>query len=101
MRHWVRLVGFGWGPRKNKLYSVWLTVGFCVMHCALTDHCMPERGLCRAGWFAAAVPLGGFGREARGGRAGAAALAAAKCWAVGVPVRRHSRIKVACKKPEC
>lgn len=45
-----------------------------------------------AGWFAAAVPLGGFGREARGGRAGAAALAAAKCWAVGVPVRRHSRI---------
>ncbi len=41
------------------------------------------------GWFAAAVPLGGFGRAARGGRPGAAALAAAKCWAVGAPVRVH------------
>ncbi|KAK9838317.1 hypothetical protein WJX81_004248 [Elliptochloris bilobata] len=37
------------------------------------------------GWFAAAVPLGGFGRAACGERAGEAALAAAKCWAVGVP----------------
>ena len=49
-----------------------------------------------AGWFLAAAPLGGFGREARGGRAGAAALAAAKCWAVGVPVRMHNRVEVLC-----
>ncbi|GBF94799.1 hypothetical protein Rsub_07971 [Raphidocelis subcapitata] len=38
------------------------------------------------GWFAAAPFLGGYGRDARGGAAGPAAAAAAKCWAVGAPL---------------
>jgi hypothetical protein len=38
-----------------------------------------------AGWFAAAPALGGYGRAAQGGDAGAAALAAAKAWAVAAP----------------
>jgi hypothetical protein len=41
-----------------------------------------------SGWFGAAGLLGGFSREAQGGRVGPAALAALKVWAVGVPVSR-------------
>ena len=90
--------GWAWlGPEKNKLCSVWLTVILLrdeLQHVLLCDIACQRVNFALAGWFAAAVPLGGFGREARGGRAGAAALAAAKCWAVGVPVRRHIRIRV-------
>ncbi|PSC76085.1 hypothetical protein C2E20_0525 [Micractinium conductrix] len=39
-----------------------------------------------AGWFGAAALLGGYGKAAQGGDAGAAAGAAAKAWAVGIPV---------------
>lgn len=38
-----------------------------------------------AGWFASAALLGGYGKAAQGGSAGAAAGAAAKCWALGIP----------------
>jgi hypothetical protein len=38
------------------------------------------------GWFAAAPLLGGYGKAARGGAPGPAAGAAAKVWAVGVPL---------------
>lgn len=38
------------------------------------------------GWFATAPFLGGYGKEARGGAAGPAALTAAKCWAAGAPL---------------
>lgn len=39
-----------------------------------------------AGWFASAALLGGFSKQAQGGNAGAAAAAAAKTWALGVPL---------------
>jgi hypothetical protein len=39
-----------------------------------------------AGWFATAPFLGGFGPEARGSDVKAAAVAAGKCWAVGMPL---------------
>ncbi|KAF6263859.1 hypothetical protein COO60DRAFT_1457868 [Scenedesmus sp. NREL 46B-D3] len=42
--------------------------------------------LCGAGWFASAALLGGFSKQAQGGNAGAAAAAAAKTWALGVPL---------------
>lgn len=38
-----------------------------------------------AGWLASAVLVGGYGKEAQGGSAGAAAGAAAKTWALGIP----------------
>lgn len=38
-----------------------------------------------AGWFASAALLGGYGKAAQGGNAGAAAGAAAKSWALGIP----------------
>eukprot|EP00195_Chlamydomonas_chlamydogama_P014702 CAMPEP_0202899370 /NCGR_PEP_ID=MMETSP1392-20130828/7622_1 /ASSEMBLY_ACC=CAM_ASM_000868 /TAXON_ID=225041 /ORGANISM="Chlamydomonas chlamydogama, Strain SAG 11-48b" /LENGTH=251 /DNA_ID=CAMNT_0049585535 /DNA_START=22 /DNA_END=777 /DNA_ORIENTATION=- len=38
------------------------------------------------GWFATAPFLGGFGKEAQGSDVGAAAGAAAKCWAAGIPL---------------
>jgi hypothetical protein len=38
------------------------------------------------GWFAAAPLLGGYGKEARGGAVGPAAVAAAKVWALGAPL---------------
>ena len=38
------------------------------------------------GWFPAAAALGGFGKAAQGGDVGAAARAALKSWAVGVPL---------------
>jgi hypothetical protein len=39
-----------------------------------------------AGWLGAAVALGSYGKAAQGGNTGAAAAAAAKAWAVGIPV---------------
>lgn len=39
-----------------------------------------------AGWFTSGALLGGFGREAQGGNLGPAAAAAAKTWALGVPL---------------
>jgi hypothetical protein len=39
-----------------------------------------------AGWFTSGALLGGFGQEAQGGKVGPAAAAAAKTWAVGVPL---------------
>lgn len=39
-----------------------------------------------AGWLASAALLGGYGKAAQGGNAGAAAAAAAKTWALGIPV---------------
>ncbi|KAK9906716.1 hypothetical protein WJX75_006698 [Coccomyxa subellipsoidea] len=48
-----------------------------------------------AGWFGSAALLGGFGKEAQGGRTGPAAITAAKCWAggltVGIALRSLSR----------
>lgn len=38
-----------------------------------------------AGWFGAAALLGGYGKAAQGGNAGAAAGVAAKAWATGIP----------------
>jgi hypothetical protein len=38
------------------------------------------------GWFASGAALGGFGADAQGAQAGPAAAAAAKTWAVGVPL---------------
>lgn len=38
------------------------------------------------GWFTSGALLGGFGREAQGGNLGPAAAAAAKTWALGVPL---------------
>ncbi|EIE23939.1 hypothetical protein COCSUDRAFT_62467 [Coccomyxa subellipsoidea C-169] len=38
------------------------------------------------GWFGSAALLGGFGKEAQGGRTGPAAITAAKCWALGTTV---------------
>lgn len=38
------------------------------------------------GWAAAAPFLGGYGKAAQGGDVKAAALTAAKCWAVGAPI---------------
>lgn len=42
--------------------------------------------MCLAGWFASGALLGGYGKEAQGGNVGAAAAAAAKTWALGVPL---------------
>lgn len=39
-----------------------------------------------AGWFTSGSLLGGFGQEAQGGKVGPAAAAAAKTWALGVPL---------------
>lgn len=39
-----------------------------------------------AGWFTSGALLSGFGREAQGGKLGPAAAAAAKTWALGVPL---------------
>jgi hypothetical protein len=39
-----------------------------------------------AGWFTSGALLGGFGKEAQGGNTGSAAAAAAKTWALGVPL---------------
>lgn len=47
-------------------------------------YALPCRRL--AGWFSAGALLGGFGPDAQGGRTGAAAAAAAKTWALGVPL---------------
>lgn len=41
---------------------------------------------CPAGWFTSGALLGGYGKEAQGGNTGAAAVAAAKTWALGVPL---------------
>jgi hypothetical protein len=50
---------------------VWLSVSFfCVC----------------AGWFTSGAVLGGYGSAAQGGKVGPAALAAAKTWALGVPL---------------
>lgn len=38
------------------------------------------------GWFTSAAFLGGFSSDAQGGNTGAAATAAVKTWAVGVPL---------------
>ncbi len=38
------------------------------------------------GWFATAPFLGGFGKDAQSGTVQQAALVAAKCWAVGMPI---------------
>ncbi|WIA14020.1 hypothetical protein OEZ85_002580 [Tetradesmus obliquus] len=38
------------------------------------------------GWFTSGALLGGYGKEAQGGNTGAAAVAAAKTWALGVPL---------------
>jgi hypothetical protein len=38
------------------------------------------------GWFTSGALLGGFGRQAQGGKLGPAAAAAAKTWALGVPL---------------
>lgn len=38
------------------------------------------------GWFVAAPIMGGYGKDAQGGNTGKAAVAAAKSWAVGLPV---------------
>jgi hypothetical protein len=38
------------------------------------------------GWFATAPLLGGYGKEAQGSKVPAAALTAAKCWAVATPL---------------
>jgi len=38
------------------------------------------------GWFATAPFLGGYSKEAQGGEVSAAALVAAKCWAVATPI---------------
>jgi hypothetical protein len=40
----------------------------------------------KTAWFIAAPLLGGYGRDARGGATGAAALAAAKVWALAAPL---------------
>jgi hypothetical protein len=39
-----------------------------------------------AGWFASGALLGGFGKDAQGGNTAAATVAAAKTWALGVPL---------------
>lgn len=39
-----------------------------------------------AGWFTSGALLGGFSSAAQGGNTGAATVAAAKTWAVGVPL---------------
>ncbi len=39
-----------------------------------------------SGWFLSGAFLGGFSKEAQGGKAGPAAAAAAKTWALGVPL---------------
>lgn len=68
----------------------------CSPHCLAPNH--PHTPLLLAlnqyhkitptpsGWFAAAPLLGGYGKDARGGAVGPAALAAAKCWAAGMPL---------------
>lgn len=40
----------------------------------------------RTGWFTSGALLGGYGKEAQGGKVGPAAAAAAKTWALGVPL---------------
>jgi Protein of unknown function (DUF3054) len=42
--------------------------------------------VCRSGWYAAAYATGAYGAAAQGRNAGAAAGAAAKAWALGIPV---------------
>ena len=42
-----------------------------------------------AGWYGAASLLGGYGGPATGSKAGPAASAALKTWAVAIPVSPH------------
>ena len=53
---------------------------FCGLWKALRPH------VCRAGWYTAAYVTGGYGAAAQGRNVRAAAVAAAKAWALGITV---------------
>lgn len=57
----------------------------CTIACISYAHSVYQT-LCSAGWFSSAAFMGGFSSAAQGGNTPAAATAAAKTWAFGVPL---------------
>lgn len=69
------------------LLSIWLAAA--AFRAVLADALSVSSCACSlvpAGWFASGAVLGGFGPDAQGSKARPAAVAAARTWAVGVPL---------------
>lgn len=75
--------------------SIWGVLelcSLCLRCCAVLPVTLFQHVSTAAGWFTSGAVLGGYGSAAQGSKIGPAAAAAAKTWALGVPLGVAIRI---------